>query len=41
MDELALSGVAEIKTLVGRSFRNANQVTVMERPISLVVIAER
>jgi len=26
---------------VGRRFRNANQVTVLGRPISLVVIAER
>jgi hypothetical protein len=27
--------------VVGRSFRNANQVTVLGRPISIVVIAER
>jgi len=26
---------------VGRSFRNANQVTVLGRPIRIVVIAER
>jgi len=27
--------------VVGRGFRNANQVTVLGRPISIVVIAER
>jgi len=30
-----------IRFVVGRSFRNANQVTVLGRPISIVVIAER
>jgi hypothetical protein len=29
------------RVVVGRSFRNANQVTVLGRPISIVVIAER
>jgi len=29
------------KQMVGRSFRNANKVTVLGRPISILVIAER